>query len=44
MLELMTTANVIGGYASCRLANNMQKTEGQVSRGGSAVRYEGVNC
>ena len=43
MLELMTIANVIGGHASCRLANDMQKTEGLVSRGGSAIRREGVN-
>ena len=27
MLELVTIANVIDGYASCRLANEMQKAE-----------------
>jgi hypothetical protein len=27
MLELVTTANVIDGYASCRLANEMHKAE-----------------
>ena len=25
MLELVTTANVIGGFTSCRLANEMQE-------------------
>jgi hypothetical protein len=30
MLELVTTANVIGGYPSCRLANKMQVSEGKI--------------
>jgi hypothetical protein len=30
MLELVTTANVIGGYPSCRLANKMQVSERKI--------------
>jgi hypothetical protein len=30
MLELVTTANVIGGYPSCRLANKTQVSEGKI--------------
>jgi hypothetical protein len=28
MLELMTNANVIRGFGSCRLANQMQEKDG----------------
>jgi hypothetical protein len=37
MLELVTGANVIRGYASCRLANQMQNLEVVTSLGVAGV-------